>query len=493
MLGPPRQPQPELFIYDFNVEERIPPDHPLRRIREQLDFEFVRPLVARFYGYNGHRSEDPVVVLKLMFLLYFDHVSSERELMRQVSYRLDYLWFLGLSVQDPIPHHSVLSKARRRWGPEVFEALFVRVVRQCVELGLVDGDKIHMDGSLVTANASQKSVIPGGPTLIEQLRALYREQEQKLEGLEASEGRKNYYAKQNERLVSRTDPEAAIVKQSRTNYARPRYKHHRVVDDQCGVITAMETTAGDVEENRELIGLVRQHEKNTRQKVRTVVADCQYGTQDNLAWCGKVGIESHLGEFPQPKGQGIFSVEEFRWDAEQDCYWCPAGQALTRQPEGKKKKRIRLYRASKRICHACPLYDRCTTSRKEIRKIGRHVLQEEVDRARAQSRSPAARRSRLRRRSLMEGSFADAANNHHFKRARWRGLQRQRIQDYLIGICQNVRLLLRHAGPRPAADMDQATRIDALRTGSNRLKRRLAHSCNLFCQFVLRKPPIQCS
>jgi len=55
----------------------------------------------------------------------------------------------------------------------------------------------------------------------------------------------------------------------------------------------------------------------------------------------------------------------------------------------------------------------------------------------------------------MEGSFADAANNHHFKRARWRRLWRQQIQDYLIAAIQNVRILLTHGGgkPRAAANM----------------------------------------
>jgi len=45
----------------------------------------------------------------------------------------------------------------------------------------------------------------------------------------------------------------------------------------------------------------------------------------------------------------------------------------------------------------------------------------------------------------MEGSFADAANNHHFKRSRWRRLDRQQMQDYLIAACQNVRTMLRWA------------------------------------------------
>jgi hypothetical protein len=53
--------------------------------------------------------------------------------------------------------------------------------------------------------------------------------------------------------------------------------------------------------------------------------------------------------------------------------------------------------------------------------------------------------------SLMEASFADAANNHHFKRARWRRLWRQQIQDYLIAAIQNVRILLAHQNPKRSA------------------------------------------
>jgi hypothetical protein len=53
---------------------------------------------------------------------------------------------------------------------------------------------------------------------------------------------------------------------------------------------------------------------------------------------------------------------------------------------------------------------------------------------------------------LTEGSFADAANNHGFKRARWRRLWRQQIQDYLIAAIQNIRILLARTGLRPATD-----------------------------------------
>lgn len=49
----------------------------------------------------------------------------------------------------------------------------------------------------------------------------------------------------------------------------------------------------------------------------------------------------------------------------------------------------------------------------------------------------------------MEGSFADAANNYGFKRARWRRLKNQQIQDYLIASIQNIRILINNIGAGP--------------------------------------------
>src|SRR6185369_12937608 len=161
-----QEPQKDLFSYHIDLDKRVRRDHPLRRIAETIDFTFIREEVAKFYGKNGHESVDPVILLKMMFLLFYDNVASERELMNIIPERLDYLWFLGYGLDDEIPNHSVLSKARRRWGKEVFEQLFVRTVEQCVRAGLVSGDKLHVDGSLIAAHASKDSVIKSSPELI---------------------------------------------------------------------------------------------------------------------------------------------------------------------------------------------------------------------------------------------------------------------------------------------------------------------------------------
>ena len=438
------QSQSDLFTYSVQLDKRVRADHPLRQIAALVDFCFVRAETARFYGQNGNVSIDPVLILKLMFLLFFDNVASERELMGMVAERLDYLWFLGYGMDDKVPDHSVLSKARARWGKEVFENFFVRVVLQCVEKGLVDGKKIHVDSSLIDAHASKDSVRKGPPELIAALKEAYQAQESKL----ADTLTPPDYVAVNDRMVSATDPDAAIVRKG-PDSARPRYHHHRAVDDAHGVITAVDTTPGSISENSKLMDVIDGHQKNTQTSAQTIVADHKYGTAENFIVCQQRGLQTHMGDAQAKQRpvrcQGIFPESAFTYRADSDTYLCPAGQAM-------KARRLHPRRSTweywlpKTVCAACALRCQCTRATKTGRTLHRHQNQELLDQARQQSHSPAARRDRKRRQQLIEQSFADAANNHGFKRSRWRRLWRQQIQDFMIAAIQNIRILVKKAG-----------------------------------------------
>jgi len=90
------------------------------------------------------------------------------------------------------------------------------------------------------------------------------------------------------------------------------------------------------------------------------------------------------------------------------------------------------------------LRPQCTRVQKPAaRTIKRHYDQEVIAAAKERSHRPAAKRDRRRRKWRMEGSFGDATTHHGFKRARWRGLWRQQIQDWLIATVQNLRTLVR--------------------------------------------------
>ena len=159
MMGHQPDYQSKLFINNFNLDKRIRKDHILRRIADRIDFDFIYNEVKGAYGTKGNVSVPPPVILKIMLLLALYNVRSERELISTIPERLDWLWFLGYDLEDEIPNHSVLSKARARWGVKAFKAFFERIVWQCVKAGLVDGSKLFVDASLIDADASNNSVV----------------------------------------------------------------------------------------------------------------------------------------------------------------------------------------------------------------------------------------------------------------------------------------------------------------------------------------------
>lgn len=369
-----------------------------------------------------------------------------------------------------------------------------------------------MDGTLINGNASKDSVTRGPAVLIEQLRAVYRKQEEKLQDSEdvsddggatagaepragapeAAEAELTLASRQQfvgrrkavvaEGAISRTDIDTAVVRKGAGDGARPRYKNHRAVDDLFGVITAMETTAGDVAENTKLFDLLEQHQDNTATAVETVVADTQYGTNENFAECQRRGIRSHMSDlkstYTNDVSAAVFGEDQFQYDATTDSYTCRAGATLKYKHVD---RGLKVYVASSSVCNACALRPQCTRSKVGGRRVKRHPDHDLIEMARHQSRSYPARRDRKRRRHLMEGSFADGANNHGLKRARWRGLAFQQTQDWLIATCQNIRLFVRYGlTPTPAKAMRKNTphcgsKVGSSTSGCCSKKRKIAH------------------
>ena len=456
MMGYQNGFQSKLFYQQINLEKRVPKDHLLRKIQEKIDFDFIYAEVRDTYGDNGNVSIPPPIILKMMLLLILYNVRSERELMETIPMRLDWLWFLGYDLDSEVADHSVLSKARSRWGVEAFRNFFERIVWQCVEAGLVDGRRVFIDSSLVDANASNNSVIDT-QSLRVHLRENYKKLEARLEEVEESTDSSRRYEKKNSRYMSTTDPDASIV-----NRGKPKlsYQVHRAVDERSEVITASETTAGDMNEAHEMVPLLESHHLNTGVKADTVVADSKYGTIENFLACHDRGVEAHMPDLREVllKGsqkQKIFGEERFEYDRESDTYRCPAGHRL--KPKSLHMSRqSRDYAAPKKICAACDLREQCTKN-KSGRTIKRHLRQEELDRMREASHSAKARRGIKTRQHLMERSFA-RGTRYGFDRARWRGLWRVQIQEYLISAVQNIQVLLRYGSylkRSPSAMMEQ--------------------------------------
>src|SRR5512140_986947 len=120
-----------------SLEALVPPNNFYRHLEAKLDLSFVREFVKACYATTvGRPSIDPVVFFRLQLIAFFEGIRSERQLMETVNLNLAHRWFIGYDFDEQVPDHSSLSKIRERYGLEVFQQFFERIVELCTQAGL---------------------------------------------------------------------------------------------------------------------------------------------------------------------------------------------------------------------------------------------------------------------------------------------------------------------------------------------------------------------
>src|ERR1700738_634123 len=152
----------EARFYCFRLENQVPENHLLRLIDKHISFEFVRERLRTSYSETGRPSIDPELLLRILLIGYLYGITSERKLVEELRMHLAWRWFTGLGFDQDTPRHSTFSKNRhgRFQESKLFEELFEQIVKQCVEVGLVQGKHLSVDGSFVEGNAAKESRIP---------------------------------------------------------------------------------------------------------------------------------------------------------------------------------------------------------------------------------------------------------------------------------------------------------------------------------------------
>ena len=440
---------------------RIPGNHVLRRINETLDLGFVYEVVESSYGGVGRESVPPTTIMKMMLLLTLYKVEFERELFRELPMRIDWLWFLGYDLSSEIPNHSVLSKARKRWGPKVFDELFERTIQLCMRAGLIEGRELLADSSLIDANASVDSLFRIAQAVTASVTSRLDEPASDPGQADPTQAdpTEEPSTPTDAQYRSTTDPDATGAKRRGEMRMRPRYQTHRAVDSFHGVITATLLGPGHENEAHRLAELVSQHTEHTGQRVETLTADSKYGTADNLEYCEWNGIKAYINPLrntqTRPKA-GKFTECCFRYDEADDTYTCPAGQKLLRTQFRPDKDAYR-YTAPAKVCRSCPVRGLCTSS-KHGRSVSRQVRQPILDRATERLKTKEGKDHRKKRQWMMEGSFARSVRLG-YKRARVRGLRNVTIQDYLVAAVQNLLILMQSSSPKMKTTTEHAVRF----------------------------------
>jgi transposase len=144
----------------LSLEELVPTDHFYRHLDAKLDLAFVREWARDLYAERGRPSIDPVIFFKLQLVMFFEGIRSERKLIETASLNLAHRWYLGYALDEALPDHSSLTRIRQRFGIDIFQRFFEKIVDLCQEAGLVWGGELYVDATKVEANAGVPSLIP---------------------------------------------------------------------------------------------------------------------------------------------------------------------------------------------------------------------------------------------------------------------------------------------------------------------------------------------
>ena len=280
----------------------------LNRVLEESGFDaFVEGLCEAFYACRlGRPSLRPGRYFRLLFIGYFEGVSSERGIAWRVADSLSLRSFLDLDMTEAAPDHSTLSRTRRRIDVETHEAVFTWVLERVAEAGLVRGKTVGIDATTLEANAAMRSIErrDTGESYEAFIRRLAEasgvETPTRADLARFDRSRKNKKTS-NKEWQSPQDPDAKVAKRKdgRTHLA---HKAEHGVDMDTGAIvsvTVQDASAGDSATLPETLTMAAEQVELVQPDgpgVEEVVADKGYHSDKTLVALDEIGIRSYVSE-----------------------------------------------------------------------------------------------------------------------------------------------------------------------------------------------------
>jgi len=433
----------EALFHYFRLEDQVPETHLLRLIEKHISFAFVRQQLKDRYSEMGRPSIDPELLLRILLIGYLYGITSERKLVEELRMHLAWRWFTGLGFDQEIPHHSTFSKNRhgRFQESKLFEQLFEQIVRQCVEVGLVEGKHLSVDGSFVEANAAKESRIPREQLAgAAQVKHIVREYLQELEQQNPVEEPVH-----TQDQVSTTDPDSTYATKGGTP-ARLGYYDNYLVDNASCVIVGVQATAARMsQETVAAQAMLTRFAQSQGRKPESVGADTTYGNGEFLHWLAEREITPYMRtrESAKRKNSPFYGPESFTYQPESNSYRCPAGEQLNYVGLNV-RNRAHAYIGSAKRCGACSQKPQCTSGRYKYLAIHRDELARQ--RARELANTPEFAYAQ-RQRKKVEALFAELKNQIGLRRVRLRRLKFVQEQFFLAAAAQNIKRLVRFLSP----------------------------------------------
>src|SRR6201987_5065874 len=401
--------QPALLphsLEDYGSEE-----NPVRAIEvfiDELDLA-----VLGFSGMTpaatGRPAYHPSTLLKIYLYGYLNRIQSSRRLEREAQRNIELMWLTGRLAPD----FKTIADFRKDNGVAI-RAVCFQFIGLCRRLKLFTHAVVAIDGSKFKAvnNRDQNYTVAKVTGRMEQvnasiaryLRALDQADREESDIAEAKSIRlKEKIAGLRQQMqalkvmeqtvqdapdqqVSLTDPDARSMATSGKGTATVGYNVQIAVDAEHHLIVAHEVTNQGYDRHQ-LAPMAFKAQQATGCEQVTALADRGYFSGDQVLSCEGTGVAPVVPKTLTSGNakRGLFTGQDFIYDAEKDHYTCPAGQHMTRgRVRSDRSGDIDHYRHLT-ACFTCPLKPRCTTEKVKRIKRWKHegvldVMQDRLDR-----------------------------------------------------------------------------------------------------------------
>lgn len=471
----------DLSPYQGLYDVIVPQDHILRRMKENIDFSFVNPMLKKQYCENfGRPAKEPEMMFKLCFLKKLYDLSDER-LISSAQTDMAYKYFLGLSPEDKMIDASLLTKFRKtRITEDILEDMLKETIQQAISKGLVRSGTIIVDATHTEAAVRAKTVTQVLRDLSRQLRKEIYKHEYDLserfpekpsfeaelseeiaytkqlldnikEGVEDSTNReirdlynriKDLIESDRIREIRSKDDEDARFGHKTPTHTFFGYKTHIAMSED-RIITGIEVTDGSQPDGPQLAGLI-QKTKTNGVTVENVIGDMAYVSDDNLEICKQEDVTLYAKTNSAVAAAANAELDEgFNYNKDAHMLQCPAGHLAMRTDKrtGESGNLHLTYVFSMKNCKRCPLRDQCRVGRSKTKTYSITQVSD-VHRKRLDFEESEEFREKLEVRHRIEEKNGEMKTAHGLRRADSTGLSAMRLQAFFTAYVVNIKRII---------------------------------------------------
>ena len=448
----------QMELFPQSIEDYVADDDPVRAYDAFVDaLDFNKLGIVLDQNKVGNPEYDPKAMLKLIVYGASYGIRSSRKFERAVYHNISFIWLMsGLK-----PDHKTISEFRRNNKAAIAKVL-KQCARLCIELGLIEGNTLFVDGTKIRGNASikntwtkekcekrLKNIDKRIEAILSECDATDEHEQGQQSLVKIKEELKNKETlktkvqnilkelkENNMKSINTIDAECTRINSVQGSHAG--YNAQIVVDKKHGLIVNSDV----VSENNDLdqfADQINQANETLGKKCKAACADSGYANTDELKKIDaqKIKVVVPSQRQASKKEPKEFDKEHFQYDPENDCYICPEGHQLTYRYFDKHKKH-KVYMISKSsTCHQCLNFGICTNAKKG-RKVIRLLNEETRQKLEAQYEQPESQDIYKFRKQKAEIPFGHIKSNLSVNSFLLRGTDGVKAEMSILATCFNI-------------------------------------------------------